>query len=84
MTPEDESRLAETAALLLRDNVFQEIIQESESAYLEKLLKCDPADDVGRFRYAEAIRVVRKVRRQLETYIESGKLARHQIAGVNR
>lgn len=84
MTSEDEARLGETAALLMRDDVFKKIIQESEDEYLAKLLKCDPADDVGRYRYAEAIKVVRKVRRQLETYIESGKLARHQIAGINR
>ena len=84
MTPEDEARLAETAALLLRDNIFNEIIQGSEVEYLDKLLECKPADDLGRFRYAEAIKVVRKVRRQLETYIESGKLARQQIAAVNR
>lgn len=84
MRPEDEARLGETAALLGRDEIFNKIIRESEAAYLDKLLGCEPADDVGRFRYAEAIKVVRKVRRQLEIYVESGKLARRQISAVNR
>lgn len=78
----DESRLAETSALLLRDEIFKKILHESEEAYLDKLLKCEPGDDLGRFRYAEAIKVVRKVSRQLEMYVESGKLAR--VSTINR
>lgn len=38
-----------------------------EQELLERLLECEPSEDVERYRLAEAIRVARKVRRTMES-----------------
>ena len=71
----DSVQTANNAASILDNKEFKSAIEAVEKQYLDCLLCADPQDDVARFRYAEAIKVVRLVSRQLRVAVENGKLS---------
>ena len=76
-------RDAQSAERLLTDPLLNEALKQTETAYLESLLSCDHKDDLGRFRFAEAIKTVRSVRSHLHSLVESGKLDAHTLKQLN-
>jgi hypothetical protein len=75
----DEVRTASHAAQLLDNEVFKSAIAAVEGQYLNAMLSADEKDDLGRFRYAEAIKVVRMVSRHLRSAVENGKLSTAEL-----
>lgn len=72
MDREDLLRQAEDARQLLTAPLLQEAFSDLEQAYVEALLDCAADNDLGRFRLTEGIKVLRLVRRHLESYVEAG------------
>lgn len=71
------------AKRILNDELITEAFDVLEQAYLEMTLECDPSDDLGRYRYAEAVKVVRQVREHFRTVIDDGKMAHEELNRVN-
>ncbi len=73
----------EEARMILSSKLFEEAIDNLRAAYTEALLKVPNTDDLGRFRYVEALRQVATVRRHLETVLTSGEIAQSEIVEMN-
>jgi len=71
MDREELLRRAEDARQLLDAPLLQEAFTDLEQAYVEALLDCDADNDLGRFRLTEGMKVLRLVRRHLESYVEA-------------
>ena len=56
---------AQHAGEVLNNQPFKNAMEAVEKQYLDAMLTADEKDDLGRFRYAEAIKVVRLVARHL-------------------
>ena len=67
------------AQQLLENRELREAFEVVERQYLDALLLAPEKDDLGRFRYSEAIKVIRLVRRQLQTVVENGKLSKAEL-----
>ena len=70
---------AREAGQLLENAQFKSAVAAVEKQYLDAMLCADEKDDLGRFRYAEAIKVVRLVSRQLRIAVENGKLSAAEL-----
>jgi len=84
MTPGDIVQRGEKAKQLLNDPIFKEAFEYVQAEYVAQLRKCAPADDLGRYRYAEAINVVDKVKNHLKTAIVQGELTAKQSQEFRR
>ena len=73
-------RDADEAARLLTHPLLSGAFEALEREYLAALLECKDKDDIGRFRIVEAMKTVSAVRRHLSTVVDTGKLARRQLA----
>ena len=78
----DDVATAGRAQQLLDNKEFTTAVEIVEKRYLEALLAADPTDDMGRFRLAEAIRVVRMVVRHLQIVVEGGKLSKATLEAM--
>lgn len=67
----DLIRRGEEARQVLDSPLMQEAFSDLEQAYVEALIACDATDDLGRFRLSEGMKVLRLVRRHLESYVEA-------------
>lgn len=70
LTPEQRAQWAKDA---LNNPVFTQALELAEQAYMTGAQTCDPKDDLGRFRYIEAAKVVKAVRSHLTAVIASGE-----------
>ncbi|MEQ9111214.1 MAG: hypothetical protein RIF37_00555 [Rhodospirillaceae bacterium] len=77
-------RDADAARAVLEAPLLQEAFTDLEQAYVEALLACEKEDDLGRFRLSEGMKVVRLVRRHLESYVEAGALTMNDIQELRR
>ena len=76
----DQIRDADEAARVLSHPLLIRAFEALEREYLDALLRCSDKDDNGRFRIVEAMKTVSAVRRHLSTIVDTGKLARRQVA----
>lgn len=84
MTQEATVRRAEEAKAVLSDPALKEAFADLEQAYVEALLECKKEDDLGRFRLSEGMRVLRLVKRHLESHVEAGALAVRDLEDLRR
>ncbi|MEQ8510081.1 MAG: hypothetical protein RIB43_13830 [Rhodospirillaceae bacterium] len=84
MTQDDILHRAEEAKTLLSHPALSEAFTDLEQAYVEAFLDCKKEDDLGRFRLSEGMKVLRLVKRQLETQVEAGALAANDIQELRR
>lgn len=84
MTQDDILRRAEEAKHVLAHPALADAFADLEQAYVEALLDCKKEDDLGRFRLSEGMKVLRLVKRQLESHIEAGELAARDIEEMRR
>ena len=75
----EEVRLANEAEQLLNNKILKDAFAEVERQYLEAFLAVDVKEDLGRFRFSEAIKVLRLVRQQLNTAVQNGKLSAYEL-----
>jgi len=75
----DELADAREAKSLIDNKQLRDAFKMVEKQYLDAMLTASEKDDLGRFRFAEAIKVVRLVRRQLAIAVESGKLSKAEL-----
>lgn len=78
--PDAQIRDADEAARLLAHPLLARAFAALERDYLDALLRCPEKDDIGRFRIVEALKIVSAVRRHLSTVVDTGRLARKQLA----
>lgn len=71
----DGVHAAQAADDVLNSKALKAAFEAVEKDYLNALLMADEKDDLGRFRYAEAIKVIKLVSHHLRIVVESGKLA---------
>lgn len=84
MTKDETLHRAESAQVILADPNLKDAFTDIEQAYVEALLDCKKDDDLGRFRLSEGMRVLRLVRRHLESHVEAGMLAVRDIEELRR
>jgi len=77
-------RSAESAERLLKDAALKRAFEQCEEDYLKALLHVADNDDLGRFRFAEAIKVCKMVRRHLSVAVENGKLSAKVLEEVSK
>jgi hypothetical protein len=80
----EASNKAGRAAQALDNEELKAAFKIVEAQYLDALLTADEKDDLGRFRYGEAIKVVRLVARQLNIAVQNGKLAKAELTEMGR
>ena len=71
MNTEERAQWAKDA---LNNPVFAEALELAKQAYNAGAMNCDAKDDLGRFRYIEAQKVVEAVERHLKAVIASGEM----------
>ena len=79
---QDQKQQADHARNLLNDTQFKAAMATVEKQYIDAMLTANEKDDLGRFRYAEAIKVVRLVSRHLQTVVNSGKLSQAELTAM--
>ena len=72
---EDTLRDADEAREVLAHPLLAEAFGSLEQSYVEAFVACKAGDDLPRFRLAEAVKVLRAVRRHLEEYVEAGEVS---------
>jgi len=78
-----EVRSAENAQSLIDNKELTDAFSVVERQYLDAMLTANEKDDLARFRYAEAIKVVRMVRQQLAVTVQNGKLSAIELAEIS-
>ncbi len=71
---DDVIRDAGEARDVLAHPLLAEAFGSLEQTYVEAFVACKAGDDLPRFRLAEAVKVLRAVRRHLEEYVEAGEI----------
>lgn len=71
LTPEQQAQWAKDA---LNNPVLQNALTLAKQAYNTGAMNCDAKDDLGRFRYIQAQKVVEAVGRHLQAVIASGEM----------
>lgn len=69
---------------ILDNDLFREAHSRMREAYISGLLRCQPNDDVGRFRYAEGLRYLDAHRQNLENILKAGELAEVEDLSTKR
>jgi len=72
-------RNAESAKRLLDDPEIKKAFDKVQDEYLQALLTASEKDDLGRFRYAEAIKVVKMVKQHLHVVVGNGSLSKRYL-----
>ena len=75
----NDIRRANEARALMSNDILSEAFDEVERQYLDAMLTATEKDDLGRFRFSEAIKVVRLVKQQLAIAISNGELSSHEL-----
>ena len=63
----------------MSNDILSDAFDEVERQYLDAMLTATEKDDLGRFRFSEAIKVVRLVKQQLAIAISNGELSSHEL-----
>lgn len=71
----DLIRRGEAARQIVQSPLFLEAIEELRAVYIGVLESLPAKDDLGRFRYTEALKQVRFVKAHLESVLAQGKIA---------
>lgn len=69
---------AERAKQLMNDAVMLSAFDAVTAAYVAEMRKCAPADDLGRFRYSQALNIIEGVKLHLTELIARGELTARQ------
>jgi len=77
-------REGEEAKQLIANKQITEAFDTIERQYMDAFLLASEKDDLGRFRYAEAIKVVRMVRSQLANAVKNGQLSAFELSELNK
>jgi len=82
----DLIRRGEEARQIVQAPLFLEAIEELRAVYIGLLESLPAKDDLGRFRYTEALKQVRFVKAHLESVLAQGNLAADEakLAEENR
>lgn len=72
---QDPIRRGEDARQIVQNPLFIEAFEELRAVYIGLLESLNAKDDLGRFRYTEALKQVKFVKAHLETVLAQGKLA---------
>lgn len=75
MALDDTNERARLAGNILGNPIFDEAFVVLREGYTQAMMKCEPRDDVGRHRYAFALRDLETIRAHLETVLQTGKIA---------
>lgn len=74
---------ANAAQRILDDKQITNAFEMVEHSYLDAMLTASEKDDLGRFRYSEAIKVLRLVRHHLANTVKNGALSKHELDEIS-
>ena len=74
-----ETDRARYAVQLIDNPLFNESLAVLKEGYVKALMACDPKDDLGRARYAFALRDLQTIRNHLNAVLVRGEMAQHEI-----
>lgn len=74
----DQIKRGDDARQIVENPLFLEAFEELRAVYIGLLESLPPKDDLGRFRYTEALKQVRYVKGHLESVLAQGKLAQDE------
>lgn len=74
----DQIKRAEDARQVIENPLFVEAFEELRAVYIGILESLPAKDDLGRFRYAEALKQVKYVKAHLESVLAQGKIAQDE------
>ena len=80
----ERAQAGEEARRILESRVFNEAFEVLRAAYVSGLQSLPSGDDLGRFRYVEALKQVDAVKRHLSATLANGEIAQAEIAEMNR
>lgn len=81
---ENEQRRALEAKSLINNKMLVEAFDDLERAYIELAQEADIKDDETRRNAVTASNVVKAVRQHLQTHMETGVLAKAELATLSR
>ncbi len=75
---------ARIAAQVLDNQIFVESFAVLKEGYVQALMACDPKDDLGRARYAFALRDLQTIKNHITTVLNRGEIAAHEAEEMKR
>lgn len=82
MTPEEEMRNAGKAGEILNNDLWKAAFSDLERALVDGIVRTAFADEKLREKLSQRLACLHDVRRQLESHIETGKLAKTMLERV--
>lgn len=79
---EETAARGESARQVLDNPQYREAWTDLEAAYIEALIDLDRADDDAARRLREGVKVLRMVKRHLESTLEAGQVAAKDIREI--
>lgn len=80
MTPHELIQRGQRASEIINNELWAETFEMLRNEYAIQAQKCDAKDDLGRFRYIEAMRMVETVRNHFEAVFIQGKITQDEAA----
>ena len=74
----DQIERGRLAGNVLDNPIFLEAFVVLKEGYVQAMMKCEPRDDVGRHRYAFALRDLETIRAHLTAVLQSGQIEARQ------
>tara|TARA_R110002096_G_scaffold2952_3_gene15080 strand:+ start:2862 stop:3125 length:264 start_codon:yes stop_codon:yes gene_type:complete len=68
----DRHDRAQRAKMIIEDDLWAEAFALMKDAYMGSIMGCDEKDDLGRFRYTQALKDVELVQRHFEAVMQAG------------
>lgn len=78
-TPEERVYEADQARLILENPVFQQVLDDIESEIVESWKNAPARDPEGREKLWQLLKLAGKLRSNLQTRLDSGKLAKIEL-----
>lgn len=78
----EETERGQRAAAILDNPLFEESFSVLKEGYLQALMACKSDDDLGRARYAYALRDLTIVKNHLSTVLQRGEIAHHEAKAL--
>ncbi len=78
----DDTERARLASSIINNPLFDEALAVLKEGYCQALLTCLPSDDLGRWRYAAALRDLVTLKSHIHTVLTRGEIAHQETEAL--
>ena len=78
----DDTERARLAASIINNPLFDEALAVLKEGYVQASMACIPSDDLGRWRYATALRDLAIVKSHIHTVLKRGEIAQQEAEAL--